>query len=349
MACGTLTIDLAAITANWRAFDAMGRAETGAVVKADGYGLGADVVARALAQAGARRFFVAMAEEGATLRKALGPGPEINVFSGHMQGDTAMIRDFNLTPMINSAQQATRHTQSLPGHAYGVQLDTGMNRLGMEPAEWAAWRSDLTQGPITLIMSHLACSDDPGHPQNAAQLACFIDMTQGITAPRSLSATGGALLGPEYHFDVLRPGIGLYGGLPFAAARPVVRLSLPVIQTRDLAIGETVGYSATFTATRPTRIATVSGGYADGLIRAMGPKAALYAGDTKCLVAGRVSMDVLTIDITDLAQGPMPDTLDIICVHQGVDVLADAAGTIGYEVLTALGSRYTRDFINGLV
>jgi alanine racemase len=340
MATGTLHIDLHDISANWRALAAMGGAQAAAVVKADGYGLGAMDVARALAQAGARHFFVAVAEEGAALRKALGPGPQISVFSGHMAGDAALLRDHSLTPMLNSTEQATRHMAALPGHAYGVQLDSGMNRLGMEPVDWAAARAGLEAGPLTLVMSHLACADDPAHPMNAAQLASFTAMTAGVTVPRSLAATGGILLGPAYHFDLTRPGIGIYGGLPYADARPVVRLSLPVVQVRALEPGETVGYSATFTATRPTRIATVSTGYADGLIRAMGGTARLWAGDVSCPLAGRVSMDLLTVDVTALVD--IPDSLDILGPHQTVDMLADAAGTIGYEILTSLGPRYTR-------
>jgi len=221
MASATLTIDLNAIIANWRALDALNAGQTGAVVKADAYGLGAARVARALALVGVRHFFVASAEEGADLRQALGPGLEINIFSGHMAGDTDMINDMALTPMINSLDQMVRHIEALPGHAFGLQLDTGMNRLGMEPAEWAALRDiALAQNP-TLIMSHLACADAPDHAMNAAQLNRFVEMTQDIAAPRSLSNTGGVLLGPAYQFDLTRPGIGLYGGLPFTDAQPV--------------------------------------------------------------------------------------------------------------------------------
>jgi len=343
MGTGILTIDLDALAANWRALARLSQGETGAVVKANGYGCGAAEVAARLAREGARRFFVATAEEGATLRAALGPGPSISVFSGHMAGDTDLIRDHALAPLLNSPEQAIRHRAALPGHPFGVQLDSGMNRLGMEPADWASLRADLEAGPLTLVMSHLACSDDPDHPQNANQLDQFTEMTAGVTAPRSLAATGGTLLGPAYHFDLTRPGIGLYGGLPFAAAQPVVRLSLPVIQTRAVALGETVGYGASFIATRPTRIATVSAGYADGLIRYMSSTAHLNANATACPLAGRVSMDLLTVDVTDLPE--VPEHLDILGPAQTVDQLAHAAGTIGYEILTSLGRRYQRRYI----
>ena len=342
MGTGTLHIDLDALAANWAALDAKTNVETAAVVKADGYGLCADKVALRLARAGVRRFFVATAEEGASLRAALGDGPEINVFSGHMDGDTPLIREAGLIPMLNSGEQVARHRAALPGAAYGVQLDSGMNRLGMEPSDWAALRAGLEAGPLTLVMSHLACADEPAHPMSAAQLAAFTEMTAGVTVPRSLSATGGTLLGPAYHFDLCRPGVGLYGGFPFEEATPVVRLSLPVIQIRDVAPGEIVGYSATWTATRPSKIATLSAGYADGLIRKMSDVAHLWAGDTPCKLAGRVSMDLLTVDVTDLPE--MPDHLDILGPHQTVDQLADEAQTIGYEILTSLGPRYARRY-----
>jgi len=342
MGTATLDIDLDAIAANWTALDAMTDCETAAVVKADAYGLGVAPVALRLARAGARRFFVASVEEGAALRNILGDGPEIFVFSGHMAGDAPLIRDALLIPMLNSPEQLTRHCESLAGAPYGVQLDTGMNRLGMEPDDWATSRATAEAGALALVISHLACADDPDHPQNAVQLDQFREMTEGVSAPRSLSATGGILLGPAYHFDICRPGIGLYGGAPFTSAQPVVRLSLPVIQTRDVAVGETVGYSATWTAQEPSRIATVSAGYADGLIRAMSGRARVFAGDVPCPVIGRVSMDLLTVDVSHL--DAVPNTLDILGPSQGVDDLAEAAGTIGYEILTALGHRYTRHY-----
>lgn len=342
MARATLTIDLDAIAANWRALAGMGSAEAGAVVKADAYGLGMARVAGALARAGARRFFVALAEEGAELRRALGPGPEIFVFSGHMDGDTETIRDARLIPLLNAPEQARRHRAALPAHAFGVQLDAGMNRLGMEEADWQALRPALLAAEPRLLMSHLACADAPGHPMNAAQLAAFRRMTDGAGVTRSLSATGGILLGPDYHFDLTRPGIGLYGGQPFAAARPVVTLSLPVIQIRDVAQGETVGYGNGWTAARPSRIATLGSGYADGLIRAMTGRARVFAGDLPCPLVGRVSMDMVAADVTDLDFAP--ESLDILGPAQGVDALAEAAGTIGYEILTALGPRYARAY-----
>lgn len=336
MATGILHIDLEALAENWRALDRLSAAQTAAVVKADAYGLGAGRVSRKLAEAGARQFFVAVAEEGAALRATLGPEPAIHIFSGHMDGDTQALSDLNLTPMLNAPEQIARHKTRLPDQPFGLQLDSGMHRLGIASYDWTP---DMAQG-ASLVMSHLACADEPDHPANAAQLKTFLEMTAGLTIPRSLAATGGTLLGPDYHFDLTRPGIGLYGGLPFAGATPVVQLDLPVIQTRRVTKGAQVGYGCAFTTPDDMVLATVSGGYADGLIRALSGGAMLYAGDTPCPLAGRVSMDLLTVDVTACATPP--DVLTILGPHQTVDQLASAAGTIGYEILTSLGSRYRR-------
>ncbi|MBK1634478.1 alanine racemase [Rhodovulum adriaticum] len=347
MATGSLTIDLDALMRNWQALNrASGpNVESGAVVKADGYGLGAGRVAQALAQAGARRFFVAVAEEGAAVRQALGPGPEICVFSGHMPGDADMIRDLNLVPMLNSVEQLTGHMEALPGHPFGIQLDTGMNRLGMEPAEWAAVAEiALAAGP-ELIMSHLACADTPDDPMNARQLKVFRELTEGCGVPRSLSATGGILLGRNYHFEVTRPGVGIYGGDPFVEAAPVAYLSLPVIQTREVEPGESAGYGCTWTAGDTCRLATVAAGYADGLFRAMGNRGHMFHEGVPCPIVGRVSMDLITVDISHLSV--IPEALEILGADQTVDDVADAAGTIGYEILTSLGQRYTRSYAGG--
>ncbi|GAA6196223.1 alanine racemase [Pseudophaeobacter sp.] len=343
MSTAKLTINLDALVTNWQNLNAMTNCETAAVVKANGYGLDAARVAKALATGGARNFFVAAAEEGVALRRALGPGPGISVFSGHMEGDTRLLKEFQLAPMLNSLDQMLRHFETLPGHTFGVQLDSGMNRLGMEPAEWAAVRDiALGQKPV-LLMSHLACSDEPSHPMNAQQLQVFREMTDGLEVPRSLAATGGILLGRDYHFDLCRPGVGLYGGAPYGDALPVVQLDLPVIQTRDVEPGESVGYGNTWVAQAPSRIATVAAGYADGLHRTMMNHGIdLFAGKTRCPVVGRISMDLITVDITALSE--VPASLTLLNEVQTVDHLATAAGTIGYEILTSMGHRYARTY-----
>lgn len=338
----TLTINLESICTNWQALDALSgpSVETGAVIKADAYGLGASTVGPALAAAGVKSFFVAQAEEAVALRAAIGPDPMIYNFSGLMQGDDSAITEHAVVPVLNSAAQVQAFAKHHKGQPCGIQLDSGMNRLGMEPLEAASVALDILALQPELVMSHLACADEPMHPMNAAQLAAFTTLTFAMpTTRKALSATGGILLGAPFHFDLTRPGIGLYGGLPFKDARPVVELDLPVVQVRDVMPGEAVGYGASWIASRPSKIATVSSGYADGIIRASNGFS-LYAGTTPCPVVGRVSMDLLTVDITDLQDHP--HSLSLLNAVQTVDVLAEKAGTIGYEILTSLGARYKR-------
>lgn len=344
MTAATLTIDLDAIRANWRALDALSadHVETAAVVKAFGYGLDSARVAGALASEGVTTFFVATVEEGARVQEAA-PGADVFVFTGLMQADVADYLETGLIPLLNSPEQTENFLRDAPDLRFGVQLDTGMNRLGMEADELLRVRTLLGDATPTLVMSHLACADEPDHPQNAAQLAEFQRLTQGWNVRRSLAATGGTLMGPDYHFDLCRPGVGLYGGLPFAEAKPVVKVSIPTVQVRDVHPGESVGYSAAWVATRPSRIATLAAGYADGLIRAIGKGVKVWAGGQSVPVVGRVSMDLLTVDVTDLPE--VPEAFDILGPHQSVDDLGEAAGTIGYEILTSLGGRYKREYL----
>lgn len=350
-----LTIDLDAVAANWRALGAMTAVETAAVVKADGYGLGAARVGPALAKAGAKTFFVALVEEGVVLREALGPGPRIFVFGGLMPGDETLVRHADLIPLLNSRGQLETARKMAANYGeltpVGLQLDSGMNRLGMEADELAAAiESGLDGLSQQLVMSHLACADDPAHPQNTAQLAAFDEISAHPAlagVPRSLAATGGVLLGSDFHYDLTRPGIGLYGGLPFADARPTIRLETPIIQIRDVAAGETVGYGAAYVADRPRRIATVNTGYADGFIRSASAGFTAWLGESPLLSAGRVSMDLITLDVTDCADAREGAMVELIGSKTKIDDLADAAGTIGYEFLTSLGARYERVYIGG--
>lgn len=346
-----LTVDLDAIVANWRALDALvgPGCEAAAVVKADAYGLGAARVGPALARAGARTFFVAVAAEGEALRAAIGPEPVIYILAGYARATVARYTTHDLRPVLNSAEQARAWFEDRPGAPAAIQIDTGMNRLGMEAAELAGLGTLPEQ--VELVMSHMGCADEPAHPLNGEQLAEFRRMTEGLgpQAPGrrlSLSATAGTLLGADYRFDLVRLGIGLYGGWPFTEARRVVRLEAPIIQIRDIAPGERVGYGATWEAARPGRIATISLGYADGLIRAAGNRGRAFVDGRPVPFAGRVSMDLITLDVTD-CPCVAGDMVEILGAHQGIDDLAEAAGTIGHEVLTSLGHRYRRDYTGG--
>ncbi|MEM6904412.1 MAG: alanine racemase, partial [Pseudomonadota bacterium] len=340
MLTGQLTVDLGAIAANWRALDAMSarECETAAVVKADAYGCGIGAVGPALRQAGADCFFVATPTEGAALRRALGSGPRIHILAGYTADERPHFEAHALRPVLNAPGQVAAWMAGPAGPAM-LQLDTGMNRLGLEPAELAAL------GPlpeiITHVISHLACADAPEHPQNRAQRQALTEMTAGCPLPLSLAATGGVLLGSDFHFALTRPGIGLYGGLPFAEARPVVTLEIPILQVREISPGEAVGYGATWVATRPSRIATIAAGYADGLIRAMGETARGFLQGKPVPFAGRVSMDLISLDVTDTDARP-GQMIELLGPHQSVDDLARAASTIGYEILTSLGPRYAR-------
>jgi alanine racemase len=342
MATATATIDLNAIRQNWQKLRSMSSNDAAAVVKANAYGLGLAQITKALYAEGARIFFVATAEEGAELRSILGKKPDIYVFSGHMVGDTELIKNYNLIPLINSIEQLSRHSKLLREKKFGVQLDTGMNRLGMEPMEWESVKElALSLNPV-LIMSHLACADDPNHKMNSKQLDIFLTLTNKININKSLAATGGILLGPEYHFDLTRPGIGIYGCSPMQDCLPVLKIDIPVIQIRNIESGETVGYGNTWTSPCKKKIATISAGYADGLFRAIGKKAKLYFEEISCPIVGRISMDLIGVDITSLKVDPV--RLELINSQQTVDNIAEGAETIGYEFLTSLGNRYSRNY-----
>jgi alanine racemase len=350
----TLTVDLDAIRANWRTLAALARpARCAAVVKADAYGLGVEHVAPALLEAGARVFFVATPAEALALRGVLGESPAVFCFDGPDAETVDTLAEARVRPLLNGPEQVAlaRDAARRHGRAYacGLQLDTGMNRLGLEADELAAVLDDGPDGlDIGLVMSHLACADDPAHPMNEAQRRAFEAMTAHpalAAAPRSLSATGGALMGRAYPFDLARPGIGLYGGLPFADARPAVTLEAPVIQTRAVAPGEAVGYGAAWVAGRPTRVATVAAGYADGLHRALSNRGAAFHRGRRLPFVGRVSMDLVTLDATDAPELAAGDRVTLLGPEQGVDALAEAAGTIGYEILTSLGTRYARRYV----
>ena len=347
MSRSELTIDLDAISRNWSDLDRLtgSQVETSAVVKADAYGLGASEVAACLAAAGARSFFVALAQEGTEIREAVGADAEIFVLSGHMEGDANACRRHSLTPMLNSASQFARHERTLRGHPYGIQLDTGMNRLGMEAGEFLSLKGRLSKNAPCLVMSHLACADEPGSPINRTQLREFRALTDGLTVRRSLSATAGMLLGSEYYFDMCRPGIGLYGGFPFLDGRRVVSATLKTVQHRGLSPGEFVGYAASWTADRPTRVATLAAGYADGILRISGGTAKVYADGTPCPIVGRISMDLLGVDVSHLDD--VPSEFELLGPNQSIDDLARDSMTIGHEILTCLGSRYARTYVGG--
>lgn len=359
---GVLTIDLSAIVANWRDLaQRAGAAECAAVVKADAYGCGIEPVVQALMRAGCDTFFTATLAEAQRVRTRA-PGAAVYVLNGLFAGSAPAFADSNLRPVLCSPDElsewsAFRASSGWHGGA-ALHVDTGMNRLGMRPqdAMALAQRPAAERSGISLLMSHLACSEDPAHPLNAQQMGRFRelrDLFPGV--PSSLANSSGIFLGPDAQHDLVRPGVALYGANPTPAhvnpMRPVVRLEGRIVQVRHIETDETVGYGGDWTARRPTALAIVSIGYADGFPRGAGSSALKSGADAivhgrRCALAGRVSMDLLAIDVTDLPSLPRRGELAALLNDDiGVDELGAHAGTIGYEVLTRLGQRYRRVYV----
>ena len=363
-ASAILTIDLTALVENWKSLAARLRpARCAAVVKADAYGLGAERVVHALLRAGCREFFVALVEEGIRLREALQEDwpadARLHVLHGALPGCERNCLAHGLVPVLNSLDQIERwqalaraQARTLPA---AIQGDTGMARLGLSALELARLDAEPTRldgiAP-TLVMSHLASAEEPANPINLQQLQRFRALrARWPQALGSLANSSGVFLEPEFHFDLARPGAALYGVAPTAGAanpmRPVVRVQGPLLQWREVAAGEGVGYNHTWHAQRASRIATVSVGYADGYLRSLSGHARLRFGGNTLPLVGRVSMDTVTVDVTDVPTEHLhPGALfDLIDEVQDINALAAQAGTNAYEVLTSLGPRYRRHYL----
>jgi len=339
-----LEIDLAALCRNYRFLaDTAPNAEAAGVVKCDAYGLGAAAVARALMRhEKCRSFFVAYSEEGARLREAIGPEPDIYIFNGPFETYLDAYRACRLIPIINTHEQARLWVANMKRAPVAIHIDTGMRRLGMRPenAQELAANGGLN---VSLVMSHLACASDPAHPMNARQCEATGKLRELFPGARvSLSSSGGAMMGANYAFDMTRLGVGLYGVSPHDAGDPdiesVARLTAPVLQVQEIEAGETVGYGATFTANRKSVLATVSLGYGDGYPRAASNRGAAVLGGVRCPIAGRVSMDLIVLDATDASKRPeIGDRAEFFGPGMPIDEAAAASGTIGYELLTGVG------------
>jgi alanine racemase len=365
-ASAILTIDLGAVVGNWRRLRELSHpAECAAVVKADAYGLGMAEAARALARAGCTTFFVATLGEATDLRELL-PEATIYVLAGLLRGTAPLFHQHRLRPVLNSAEEirewaefCMRIAAKLPA---AIHIDSGMNRLGLSPPEidfLATAKSLWDAFELCLIMSHLACADEPEHPKSATQLRIFDALRAKLPkAALSLANSAGILLGRSYHYDLVRPGIALYGGRARRTgenpSQPVVRLDGRILQVRDVATGETVGYGATRTLRRPSRIAIVAAGYADGLFRAHSTKddeegLVVFLGPHPAPIFGRVSMDLITIDVTSVPESfaARGQWVELIGPNVSAQEFAARAGTIDYEVLTNLGSRALRRYVGG--
>ncbi len=354
-----LTIDLDAVAANYRLLS--GKLASGtcaAVVKADAYGLGAAQVAPALARAGCRHFFVAQLEEGLALREKLGEA-EIYVLNGPMPGSEPLFAERGLVPVLNHLGQiaawqalAQKRAAALPAI---VHLDTGMSRLGLaaDDVERLAQEPERLDGiALRYVMSHLISAEEQADPANARQLALFNSLRARLPAADASLANGsGIFLGPDFHFDLARPGAALYGVGPVSGATnpmaQTVRLEGRIIQVRDVDSSQTVGYGATHKITGPAVIATVALGYADGYLRHLSNRGRCFFGDVQVPVVGRVSMDLITLDVTSVPRDRLkPGALvEVLGDHYTVDDAGADAGTIGYEILTSLSRRYHRRYV----
>lgn len=352
-----ITIDLDALAANYQALRARtGDAEIAPAVKADAYGLGAAEVAQRLWAEGARSFYVARLAEGLSLRAALGErAAAIHVLDGATPGSGDALQGARLTPVLNSLPQVEAwNAQARAGRLEAaLHVDTGMNRLGLRPEELAVLVGAvdrLKRLDIGLVVSHLACADEPGHPLNAIQLERFQDAVARLPdARRSLANSAGIFLGEAFRFDQARPGISLYGGGPEGRPHPEIRavatLEAPILQVRVVPRGESIGYGAGWTAPETTRVAIVAAGYADGVPRAAYPRGAVWFDGAPRPMLGRVSMDLIAVDITDCDSARPGAMVELFGPNLPIDDAAAAAGTSAYERLTRLTLRATRRYV----
>ncbi|MCA1493518.1 alanine racemase [Sinorhizobium alkalisoli] len=358
-ASGYLTIDLAALRRNYRKLSlAVAPAAAAAVVKADAYGLGAEPVSRSLHAQGCRHFFVAQLMEAVELKPRLPNDTQLFVLNGLQPGAEESCADAGIVPVLNSLEQFRRW--SLAAQKLGrvlpavVQFDTGMSRLGVAPQERTALAAELKDCrniEILFIMSHLACADEMDNGQNAEQLAEMHRIAAEFPdLDVCFANSGGVFLGGDYHGVLARPGIALYGGAPSAGKpnpmEPVVRLEVAVIQTRTVPAGTRIGYGGAHVASSEMRLATIAGGYADGFPRSLSGRGAVFHAGVRLPIVGRVSMDSITVDVTALPDGALSlgSLVEVFGPHQTLEDVAEAAGTISYEILTGLGRRYDRRY-----
>ena len=342
-------VHLQNIVANWRTIAALiPESEAGAVVKANAYGHGVAPVAQALHEAGCRTFFVAYVEEGAELRAAIGEDASILAFNGAEPSDADLIRANNITPVLNALSAIKSWLGLSDAPDYAVHIDTGMNRLGVRMEDVAELKALTASRPPVHVMSHLIDSDDRSRAINGQQLERFRQAASHFpNARRSFANTGGCFMGQDYGFDVARPGIGLYGGGPplpeGVALKPGMTLEAPILTIQTVRPGETVGYGATHTFDAPRTLATVALGYGDGFPRSASNKGMSSLGGITCPIVGRVSMDLITIDVTQARDLEKPGAFaQFIGAEVPLEEQAKRAGTVGYELVTGLGQRVRR-------
>ena len=342
-------VHLQNIVANWRTIAALiPESETGAGVKAKAYGHGVAPVAQALHEAGCRTFFVAYVEEGAELRDAIGKDAPILAFNGAEPSDADLVRTNKITPVLNALPAIKNWLGLSDAPDYAVHIDTGMNRLGVRLEDVAELRALTASRPPVHVMSHLVDSDDRSRAINGKQLERFKQAASHFpTTRKSFANTGGCFVGQDYGFDVARPGIGLYGGGPplpeGVALKPGMTLEAPILTVQTAHPGETVGYGATHTFDAPRTLATVALGYGDGFPRSASNKGMASLDGITCPIVGRVSMDLITIDVTQARDLAKPGAFaQFIGAEVLLEEQARRAGTVGYELVTGLGQRVRR-------
>jgi alanine racemase len=340
-----LRIDLDALAANWRWFQREGRGgDCGAAVKANGYGLGAREVAARLYREGCRTFYVATWGEAASLGP-VGEGARVKVLHGVLPDEIETALALPAQPVLNSAEQLRLWREAGGERPCDVMIDTGMNRLGID---WREVGPDMLRGlRVGTVHSHLACADEPENPMNPTQLERFRSVLKALGDPKAgIANSGGLCLGADYALQVSRPGLGLYGGVPNSCAageiRQVVRPEARVLQVRTVPAGDTAGYGATWTAARETRLAALNVGYADGYLRSFSGRGEIIVGDVRCPVVGRVSMDLV---IADVSAAPDLGVGDWAEIAYALPEAAAVSGLSQYELLTGLGSRYSRAYL----
>ncbi len=348
----SLNIDLAALESNYRTLaDKLSSAELASVVKANAYGLGIKEIATTLSRIGCTKYFVATLHEGIELRQIL-PNAKIYILHGVSTRTADELIANSLIPILNNLNQI-RIWQRYANHAAAIHIDTGMTRLGLTPEECSKIQS-LSSYNIDLVMSHLSCAEDKTHPKNIQQASLFEKVRKTIPAKcASLAASSGIFLGPDYHFDLCRAGISLYGINPTPLNKnslaQVVNLKAKIIQIRYVDTIQTVGYGATHRIEKPTKIATLEIGYADGYMRSLGNTGIAFIENYEVPVVGRVSMDLTTVDVTNVPDSVITEktTVDLIGPHNPIDQIAKQAGTISYELLAGLGNRIERIYQSG--
>lgn len=343
----TIKINLSNIKKNWIYLNKFTKknTETSAVIKANAYGLGAHEIATALWEAGSRSFFVATTEEAIQLHKILPNNRKIYVLNGYDINHKKAFNELNLIPVLNSPDQLISYIEDNKNKGLCIQIDIGMKRLGFQLDQIYKHKDAIKNLNLDLILGHLTTAINPENRVNKIQLEKFRELINHFpSSKKSLAASHGIFINNNYHYDLTRPGIALFGGIRNSNILDVINIELPVIQTHSLKPGEGIGYGLTYICKEKKRVATLAGGYADGLTINFSNVGFLYYDKIPCPILGKVSMDLVTVDISHLNQ--VPDKLTFVGPNQSINDLSEIAKTISHEILINLGNRFSRHYVN---